>query len=228
MRRRDLLIRLGLVGAAAGGAWWFRDYVLWREPEIVLPAEGDTGWLPYAEPRATTPTVAATVNGTPVRALIDSGAQYSVIDRALFQTLGLTDVFRLPMVAYGVGGDAQVGRGADDAPYRRRLPDVVGIAHEREHRAGDLGEGHQIAVDHEAAGDHAVVRHELPEQLGDRRAGPCDPAVGLQEAALVLPWQQRLTIVQTAQEVDAAAHRLHRIQELEAGARHPIPHPEIA
>lgn len=111
MRRRDLLIRLGLVGAAAGGAWWFRDYVLWREPEIVLPGDGDTGWLPYAEPRATTPTVAATVNGTPVRALIDSGAQYSVIDRALFQTLGLTDVFRLPMVAYGVGGDAQVGRG---------------------------------------------------------------------------------------------------------------------
>ena len=111
MRRRDLLIRLGLVGAAAGGAWWFRDYVLWREPEIVLPDAGDTGWLPYAEPRVTTPTVGATVNGTPVRALIDSGAQYSVIDRGLFQTLGLTDVFRLPMVAYGVGGDAQVGRG---------------------------------------------------------------------------------------------------------------------
>ena len=111
MRRRDLLIRLGLLGAGLGGAWWFRDYVLWREPEVVLPAQGSTGWLPYAEPRATTPTVAATVNGTPVRALIDSGAQYSVIDRSLFDTLGLTDVFTLPMVAYGVGGDAQVGRG---------------------------------------------------------------------------------------------------------------------
>ena len=56
MRRRDLLIRLGLLGAGVGGAWWFRDYVLWREPEIVLPGAGDTGWLPYAEPRATTPT----------------------------------------------------------------------------------------------------------------------------------------------------------------------------
>ena len=111
MRRRDLLIRLGLLGAGLGGAWWFRDYVLWREPEVVLPAQGSTGWLPYAEPRATTPTVEAAVNGTPVRALIDSGAQYSVIDRSLFDTLGLTDVFTLPMVAYGVGGDAQVGRG---------------------------------------------------------------------------------------------------------------------
>jgi predicted aspartyl protease len=111
MRRRDLLIRLGLLGAGVGGAWWFRDYVLWREPEVVLPAQGSTGWLPYAEPRAPTPTVAATVNGTRVRALIDSGAQYSVIDRSLFAALGVTEVFTLPMVAYGVGGDAQVGRG---------------------------------------------------------------------------------------------------------------------
>jgi len=111
MRRRDLLIRLGLLGAGLGGAWWFRDYVLWREPEIALPAAGATDWLPYAEPRVVTPTVAAVVEGRPVRALIDSGAQYSVIDRALFQTLGRRDVFTLPMVAYGVGGDAQVGRG---------------------------------------------------------------------------------------------------------------------
>jgi large subunit ribosomal protein L9 len=41
---------------------------------------------------AATPTVEVTVNGKPVRALIDSGAQYSVIDQSLVETLGLTNV----------------------------------------------------------------------------------------------------------------------------------------
>lgn len=111
MRRRDILIRLGLLGAGLGGAWWFRDHVLWREPELAFPATGMTPWLPYAERRAATPTVDVTLNGRTVRALIDSGAQYSVIDRALFQDLGLTEAFDMPLVAYGVGGNAQVGRG---------------------------------------------------------------------------------------------------------------------
>lgn len=112
MRRRDLLIRLGLVAGGVGGAWWLRDHVLWKGPTVVFPAAGATDWLPYAQPRASTPTVAVVVNGQPVRALIDSGAQYSVIDRSLVATLGLTHQFDIPMVAYGVGGQAQIGRGA--------------------------------------------------------------------------------------------------------------------
>ncbi len=112
MRRRDLLIRLGLIAGGVGGAWWLRDHVLWRGPTVVFAPGGTTGWQPYAEPRASTPTVEVSVDGRPVRALIDSGAQYSVIDRSLVQTLGLTHVFDIPMVAYGVGGQAQVGRGA--------------------------------------------------------------------------------------------------------------------
>lgn len=111
MRRRDLLIRLGLVAGGVGGAWWLRDNVVWRGPTVVFAASGSSGWLPYAEPRAPTPTVELMVNGKPMRALIDTGAQYSVIDRSLVETLGLTNVFNIPMVAYGVGGDAQVGRG---------------------------------------------------------------------------------------------------------------------
>lgn len=113
MRRRGFLVRLGLVAAAGAGAWWLRDNVIWAGPRLSLPAGADTtGWLPWARPGLASPTVEATVNGRPVIALVDSGAQYSVIDRALFEDLGQTRTFDVPLVAYGVGGGAQSGRGA--------------------------------------------------------------------------------------------------------------------
>lgn len=111
MKRRDLLIRLGLLAGGLGGAWWFRDHVLWPTPRVVFEgAVESTGWSPYVV-RAPTPTVPATAAGRPVTALIDSGAQYSVIDRGLLASLGDLPTFDLPMVAFGVGGGTQVGRG---------------------------------------------------------------------------------------------------------------------
>jgi predicted aspartyl protease len=109
MNRRDLLVRLGAVGATVGAAWWFRDNVLWRKPDIVLPSESD--WLSFAEDRASVPTLAVRLNGRPLRALIDSGAQYSVIDRSLLARLGAAKTFDMPILAYGVGGQPQVGKG---------------------------------------------------------------------------------------------------------------------
>lgn len=115
MKRRDLLIRLGLLAGGLGGAWWVRDHLLWPAPGLdYADGAGTTGWLPYVA-HASTPTVAVRVAGREVAALIDSGAQYSVIDRALVASL--TDagadlpVFEIPMVAFGVGGQPQVGRG---------------------------------------------------------------------------------------------------------------------
>ncbi len=110
MRRRDLLIRLGLAASAVGGLWWLRDNVIWRAPEPVFPAAGRTDWLPFVA-RANVPVVEATVAGRPVRALIDSGAQYSVVDRALVESLGLRATVEMPLVAYGVSGQPQLGRG---------------------------------------------------------------------------------------------------------------------
>ena len=111
MNRRALLTRAVLVAAGLGGAWWLRDHVLWRDPGVAFGPENSSGWLPYDEPRAVVPTVRVTVAGQSVRALVDSGAQYSVIDRGLFQRLGLTQAFDIPLVAYGVGGGPQMGRG---------------------------------------------------------------------------------------------------------------------
>ena len=122
MKRRDVLIRLGLLGAGVGGAWWLRDRVVWRKPQIVFGPADD--WLPYAERRANVPTVMATVGGRPVRALIDSGAQFSVIDRSLFNDLGAPPTIDMPVVAYGVGGQPQLGKGVtlDVTVGQTRIP----------------------------------------------------------------------------------------------------------
>lgn len=108
MNRRTLLFRLGLFGAAVGGGILLRDRVIWRPPDVSFAA-GD--WLEWAEPRADTPTASVVVNGRQVRALIDSGAQYSVIDRRFFESLDVADAFNMPVLAYGVGGMPQLGRG---------------------------------------------------------------------------------------------------------------------
>lgn len=108
MNRRKLLLRLGLFGAAIGAGVVLRDKVIWRRPDVSFAGDD---WQDWAEPRADTPTAEVLLHGRPVRALIDSGAQYSVIDARLFETLGLIGGFNMPLVAYGVGGIPQMGRG---------------------------------------------------------------------------------------------------------------------
>lgn len=111
MRRRSFLIRAGAVAAAVGGGLWLKDHVIWRRPRLTFPQGGTSGWLAFVVNDAATPTVRVRIAGREVTALIDSGAQYSVIDRALVEALGLTSFFDMPLVAYGVGGQPQVGRG---------------------------------------------------------------------------------------------------------------------
>ena len=111
MRRRSFLIRAGAAAAAVGGGLWLKDHVIWRRPRLTFPEGGTSGWSPFVVANAATPTVRVRIAGREVTALIDSGAQYSVIDRALVEALGLTTFFDMPLVAYGVGGQPQVGRG---------------------------------------------------------------------------------------------------------------------
>lgn len=109
--RRSILIRAGLVAAGLGGAWWLREHVIWPAPDVAFVSGPAPAWRSFVEPRAQVPIIRARVAGREVLALVDSGAQYSVIDRDLVAELGLGDTFDMPFLAYGVGGGSQVGRG---------------------------------------------------------------------------------------------------------------------
>ena len=112
MNRRSLLVRTAGLAAVLGGAWWVRETLLWPRPVLTFASQGATPWMPYAR-RGSAPTVLVREAGLEVAALIDSGAQSSVIDRSLFARLPdpARSLFDMPLVAYGVGGGAQVGRG---------------------------------------------------------------------------------------------------------------------
>lgn len=112
MNRRKLLIRVAGLAAIGGAAWWARETLIWPEPRLAFADGRATPWLPYAR-RASVPTVRVRIAGREIFALIDSGAQYSVIDRAFAAELPEQGraLFDIPLVAYGVGGGSQVGRG---------------------------------------------------------------------------------------------------------------------
>lgn len=114
MDRRSFLIRTGVIAGAVGGGWWLKDHVLWRAPGVAFAADGRTPWMPYVS-RVLSPTVSLRLAGREVTALVDSGAQYSVIDKtfheAIAADLGPRPLFDVPLVAYGVGGQPQMGQG---------------------------------------------------------------------------------------------------------------------
>jgi len=96
-----------------GGVWWLRDNVVWPQVRPVFASEdGSSGWLAFSDARPRIVIVDALVNGAPVKALLDSGAQSSVIDRRLVAELGLQMSAITPVLAFGVSGGPQVGRSA--------------------------------------------------------------------------------------------------------------------
>lgn len=108
MNRRSFLLRGALLASAVAGGFWLKDRLWWGRPALTFA--GSDEWHPLVETVADVPVVEARIGGQVVRALIDSGAQYSVLDQALGHSLSATP-FDMPVIAYGVGGQPQVGKG---------------------------------------------------------------------------------------------------------------------
>ncbi|MBE7217092.1 MAG: retroviral-like aspartic protease family protein [Caulobacteraceae bacterium] len=107
--RRAALTQLAAVVAGGAAVWWLRDQVVFPtpRPRFTLGDQG-SGWLSFLGPGLV--AVPALAAGQAVGALIDSGAQTSVLDRAAAERLGVTPGAPIPMLAYGVTGGPQMGR----------------------------------------------------------------------------------------------------------------------
>jgi len=102
--RRALLSRLALLASAGAALWLVRDRLPWPPLQPRFADGRATPWLPL-QGRGGLIEVDVAVNGTPIRAVIDSGAQFSAIDRRLAERLGLSRILAVPILAYGVSGD---------------------------------------------------------------------------------------------------------------------------
>ena len=111
--RRAFLSQIGLFAAAGGVGWWLHDHLLWPAPSVRFADGRSSGWLDFATPGQGVAIVETEVMGRPVRALLDSGAQSSVIDRGLADRLALpSSAFAPLIVAFGVCGAPQLGHAA--------------------------------------------------------------------------------------------------------------------
>lgn len=105
--RRVLLRRAAWAAAAAGAIFAVRDRLPWPPLDVRFADGRATPWqrLP---PRPGVVELAVSVNGAPARAVIDSGAQISVVDAGLAARLGLPRVVAAPLLAFGVAGPPQL------------------------------------------------------------------------------------------------------------------------
>jgi len=102
--RRALFSRLALLATGGAALWLLRDRLPWPPLNPRFADGRATPWLPLMG-RGGLIEIDVVVNGTPIRAVIDSGAQFSAIDRGLAERLGLARILAAPILAYGVSGD---------------------------------------------------------------------------------------------------------------------------
>lgn len=101
--RRTLLSRLSLLAAGGAAVWLVRDRIPWPGPGVAFAEGQATDWIDIPS-RAGLIEIPAIVNGQAIRVVVDSGAQFSAIDRGLARRLDLPQTVALPLLAYGVSG----------------------------------------------------------------------------------------------------------------------------
>ncbi|WP_293679075.1 aspartyl protease family protein [uncultured Phenylobacterium sp.] len=101
--RRAFISRAVL--AAAGGAALFavRDRLPWPPLDVRIANGRDTPWQRLPQ-RPGLVEITVSVNGAPIRAVVDSGAQISAVDAGLAERLRLQRILAAPLLAYGVSG----------------------------------------------------------------------------------------------------------------------------
>lgn len=104
--RRGLFARLGLL--VAGGAMLFllRDRLPWPPLEPLFADGRATPWIPLEKPGLI--DIPAQIGGFVVRAVVDTGAQFTAVDAALAERLSLSRTFTAPLLAYGVSGQPRL------------------------------------------------------------------------------------------------------------------------
>jgi predicted aspartyl protease len=101
--RRGLISRLALLAAGGTALFLMRDRLPWPPLQPRFANRRSTPWQDLPA-RGGLIEIPVAVNGTPIRAVVDSGAQFSAIDRALAERLALTRTLAAPVLAYGVSG----------------------------------------------------------------------------------------------------------------------------
>lgn len=101
--RRRFLSRLAVAAVGVGGVWLARDRLPGTGPAVRFQQPRGTPWLRLPTNEGLI-EIDVSVEGKPLRALVDSGAEVSAIDGRIAQQLGLSPRVAFPVVAYGVTG----------------------------------------------------------------------------------------------------------------------------
>ena len=107
--RRALLTRAALLASGVAGVWLVRDRLPWPPPDVRLTNGRDTPWMAMS-PGGGLIDLTVAVNGAPIRAIVDSGAQMTAVDGELAHRLGLRRPLTAPMLAFGVSGKPDLTR----------------------------------------------------------------------------------------------------------------------
>ena len=82
---------------------------MWPTPKVIFAGGDHSGWMDLPLPGGLI-DLPARIGGVTLRAVVDSGAQYSAIDAGLAQRLALPAATPIPMVAFGVSGGPSLTR----------------------------------------------------------------------------------------------------------------------
>lgn len=101
--RRVFVRQLAFLAAGLGAAWWVRERYLYPKPVVEFLGGRETPWIPLPDPAGLV-ELTAHLAGIPIPVVVDSGAQFSAIDRSFAARLGLKEA-PLPLLAFGVSGE---------------------------------------------------------------------------------------------------------------------------